>query len=73
MTNKINDKIKAKYPSLTRGVIGKEGKGNNGVYNQDLNPKMTLLEIGGEENTIDEVLNTIELIAPIIGEYINEN
>lgn len=73
MTNKINDKIKAKYPELTRGVIGKEGSGNNGIYNQDLSPKMTLLEIGGQENTIDEVLNTIELIAPIIGEYINEN
>lgn len=72
MTNTINDKIKEKYPNLTRGIITKGGKGNNGVYNQDLNPKITLMEIGSDQNTIDEVLNTIDLIAPIIGEYVNE-
>lgn len=73
MTNYINEKIKEKYPSLTRGVITKGGKGNNGVYNQDLNSKITLIEIGGDKNTINEVLNTIDLITPIIGEYINES
>lgn len=71
MTNTINDKIKEKYPDLTRGVITKGGRGNNGIYNQDLNPNITLIEIGADENTIDEVLNTIELIAPILGDYVN--
>lgn len=71
ITNELNDKIKSKYPQITRGVILKGGKNNNGVYNQDLNPYMTLIEIGSDENTIDEVLNTIELLAPIIGDYIN--
>ena len=71
MTNEINNKIKEKYSELTRGVITKGGKGNNGIYNQDLNPKITLIEIGSNQNTIDEVLNTIELLSPIIGEYIN--
>lgn len=70
--NKLNEKIKIKYSSLTRGIISKGGAGSNGIYNQDLNPNIVLIEIGGPENTIDEVLNTIELIAPIIGEYINE-
>ena len=72
-TNILNNKIKEKYPNLTRGVITKGGKGNNGVYNQDLNNKITLMELGGDKNTIDEVLNTIDLIAPIIGEYVNES
>ncbi len=72
MTNYINEKIKEKYPQITRGVITKGGKGSNGIYNQDLNNKITLMEIGGHQNTIDEVLNTIDLITPIIGEYINE-
>ena len=71
MTNIINNKIKEKYPELTRGIITKGGSGNNGVYNQDLNPNITLIELGSNENTIDEVLNTIDLIAPIIGEYVN--
>ena len=71
-TNIINDKIKQKYPNLTRGVITKGGEDSNGIYNQDLNPNIILIEIGGQENTIDEVLNTIDLIAPIIKEYVNE-
>ena len=71
-TNKIENKIKQKYPALTRGVITKGEQGSNGIYNQDLNKNIILIEIGGEENTIDEVLNTIELIAPIIKEFVNE-
>jgi len=71
LTNELNDKIKEKYNGLTRGVLIKGGIGSNGIYNQDLNPKMTLMEIGSDDNTISEVLNTIELIAPIIGEYVN--
>lgn len=71
MTNKINEKIKEKYPELTRGIITKGGIGNNGVYNQDLNDKITLMELGADKNTIEEVNNTIDLIGPIIGEYIN--
>lgn len=71
MTNKINEKIKEKYPELTRGIITKGGTGNNGVYNQDLNDKITLMELGADKNTIEEVNNTIDLIGPIIGEYIN--
>ena len=68
----INEKKKQKYPTLTRGIINKGGEGSNGIYNQDLNPNIILIEIGAQENTIDEVLNTIDLLAPIIGEYINE-
>ena len=71
ITNILNEKIEEKYKDLTRGILIKGGTGSNGVYNQDLNPNMTLMEIGAEENTINEVLNTIELIAPIIGEYVN--
>ncbi len=71
LTNKLNDMIKEKYPTLTRGVLIKGGRGNNGVYNQDLSPKITLIEIGSDTNTIDEVLNTIELLSPIITEYVS--
>ena len=72
VANILNNKIKEKYPTLTRGVLTKGGKGSNGIYNQDLNSNIILIEIGAQENTIDEILNTIELLAPIIGEYINE-
>ncbi len=71
LTNKLNQMIKDKYPTLTRGVLIKGGANSNGIYNQDLSTKMTLMEMGSDSNTIDEVLNTIELLAPIIGEFVH--
>ena len=50
----------------------KEGYGVNGVYNQDLKENVILIEIGGNENNIEEVNNTLDLVAHVIGEYINE-
>lgn len=72
LMNRLNEKIKEKYPTLTRGVITKEGKGVNGIYNQDISPNMILLECGGNENNIGEVTNTLTLLAPIIAEVLNE-
>ena len=68
----INNIILEKYPTLTRGIIKKEGYGVNGVYNQDLASNVILIEIGGNENNIEEVNNTLDLIAEVIGEYLNE-
>ena len=68
---KLNDMIKAKYPTLTRGILEKSGENVNGIYNQDLSDKSMLLEVGAQENTIDEVLNTINALAPIIEEYVS--
>ena len=55
---KINNKIIEKYPNLSKGIYKKEGAGVNGVYNQDNSKYTILVEIGGYENTTDEVLNT---------------
>ena len=68
----INNIILKKYPSLTRGIMKKEGYGVNGVYNQDLANNVILIEIGGHENNIEEINNTLDLIAEVIGEYLNE-
>lgn len=72
LATKINDKIKEKYPTLTRGVLEKEGKSVNGIYNQDVSEDCMLLELGGNDNNITEVLNTIDIISEIIKEYIDE-
>ena len=66
--NKINAIIKSKYPTLSRGVITKKGKNVNGKYNQDVSSNAVLIEVGAYENTIDEVYNTLEVLAPIIKE-----
>lgn len=72
VATKINNIILKKYPTLSRGIMKKEGYGVNGVYNQDIGPNIILIEIGGNNNNIDEVNNTLDIIANAIGEYINE-
>ena len=62
-----------KYPGLSRGIYKKKGAGVNGVYNQDFSPKTILIEVGGQDNTIDEVFNTCEAISTILTEYIKED
>lgn len=72
-TEKINAKINEKYPGLSKGIYKKQGEGVNGVYNQDFSPYTILVEMGGPENTIDEVLNTSlafsECFLEVIDEY----
>ena len=72
IVTQLNNIILKKYPSLTRGIMKKEGYGVNGVYNQDLANNVILIEIGGHENNIEEINNTLDLIAQVIGEYLNE-
>ena len=72
VVTELNNVILEKYPSLTRGIMKKEGYGVNGVYNQDLASNVILIEIGGHENNIEEINNTLDLISQVIGEYLNE-
>lgn len=68
----INDRINSMYPGLSRGIVKKSGPNVNGVYNQDVSPNAILIEIGGYENKIEEVYNTVLIISKILGEIINE-
>ncbi len=72
VVEKINNIINEKYPTLSRGIMKKQGAGVNGVYNQDLKENVILLELGGNENNIEEINNTLDIIAKVIGEYLNE-
>ncbi len=73
VTTTINNMLEEKYPGITRGIYKKEGKGVNGVYNQDFDKNTILFEVGGAENTIEEVLNTADAIATVLAEYIGEH
>lgn len=70
LANALNALFNKYYPSLSRGVITKSGKGVNGIYNQDFNSNTFLIEIGGQYNTIDEVTNTINAFSDILFKYI---
>lgn len=69
----LSNLINEKYPNMSRGVLLKQGANVNGLYNQDLSPKMILLELGGNNNTEEEVINTINLLSEVIGEYLYGN
>lgn len=71
-SEKINAKLNEKYPTLSKGIYKKQGPGVNGVYNQDFSPFTILVEMGGPENTIDEVLNTSLAFAECFLEVIEE-
>lgn len=73
LVTKLNDLFNKYYPGLSRGILKKEGPGVDGVYNQDLSPNSILFEVGGYDNTIYEVFNTIDAISDILFKYIKEN
>lgn len=66
----LNESLKKKDPNLSRGVLEKGGKGSNGVYNQDFNQNTILIEVGGQYNYIEEVNNTLKVIADVIYDYL---
>lgn len=70
LANSLNKILNSKYYGISRGVLTKKGEGVNGIYNQDLSPNAVLIEIGGYQNTIDEVLNSVMVVASILKEQI---
>lgn len=72
LANKLNEMIKLKYPGLSRGVMKKKGSGVNGIYNQDVADHVILIECGGMENSIEEVMNTVDVLSTIIYEYLGD-
>lgn len=70
VATKLNSILNQKYPNLSRGILKKQGAGVNGIYNQDVSGKVVLIECGGNENTIDEVSNTIDALSKVIKEYL---
>lgn len=71
-TTKFNNILENDYPFLVRGIYKKSGPGVNGIYNQDFSKEVILIELGGQYNTIEEVSNTIDLLAKVINQYLEE-
>lgn len=68
-STKLNNYLKNKYSSITRGLYDRP----DCAFNQDTTENMVLIELGGNENNVSEVLNTIDILAEAIKEYIYEN
>lgn len=68
--NEINNLFNMYYPGLSKGIIEKGGEYTNGIYNQDFATTLLLLEVGGVDNTYEELCNTSEAIAKVMTQYI---
>ncbi|WP_054956687.1 stage II sporulation protein P [Paenibacillus dakarensis] len=66
--NKIHQLMEKSYSGVSRGVWGKSADQGNGEYNQSLSPNSILIEIGGIDNTKDELKRTADLLADMIAE-----
>lgn len=69
----LNGILESINPALSRGVFLRGGVGYQGVYNQDFSSKVLLIQVGGINNTIDEVNRSMKILAEVIATYKEEN
>ena len=62
----LHEQMNAIVPNISRGIIKKGESGSNGIYNQDIAPNMILIELGGIDNTEEELARTIAVISNAI-------
>ena len=69
---RLNEILENISPDLSRGISLRGGEGYQGVYNQDFSPRTLLIQVGGVNNTIDEVNRSLKVLAQVISTYIEE-
>ncbi len=58
LARKLIGRLEDQVPGISRGILFKPFR-----YNQHLSPRLLLLEVGGPENTLEEVLATMDVLA----------
>ncbi|MER2172183.1 MAG: stage II sporulation protein P [Psychrobacillus psychrodurans] len=69
----ISSSLNEYIPGISRGVIGKKGEHVDGIYNQDLAKNMILVELGGIENTQDEINRTLSVLSKAISTVLQKS
>ena len=69
LAEQIHKKLEQKYPGLSKGIfVPPSAETRNGIYNQDLSPNSMLIEVGGVDNTFEEMNRTLEIFADVFSE-----
>ena len=71
--SKMNNYLNENYPGISKGIYEKKGNNVNGVYNQDIDKNVLLIEVGGIENNYEEVRNSTEIIALMLYHMLGDN
>ncbi|WP_079509229.1 stage II sporulation protein P [Mesobacillus jeotgali] len=66
--NELHKILNENYPGLSKGVLPKKGIGVDGIYNQDLHSNSLVVEVGGVDNDMKELKNTVEALAETISQ-----
>jgi len=66
--NDINNRLNKKYNGITRGIM----KRSDVIFNQDLSSRAILIELGGVDNTLEEINNTLYVLAKVLSDYVKE-
>lgn len=59
----LKNEMELLVPGITRDLIMKHGPDVDGKYNQDLDPSLLVIELGGIENTEEELNRSVAVIA----------
>jgi len=70
MAMQLHELLEARRPGISRGIFPSFGVGRHGVYNQDISPKLQLIEIGSAQSTKEEMIRTTQILAEVLAEYI---
>ena len=68
-TEDLHRQLESHYPGLSKGILKKDSSQGNGVYNQSLSPNSVIVEIGGVDNTVEELHRTVEALADVLSDY----
>jgi stage II sporulation protein P len=66
--NELHQILNKNYPGISKGVLPKKGIGVDGIYNQDLHSNSLVVEVGGVDNNMKELKNTVEALAEAISQ-----
>lgn len=73
LARQLHNELNRLVPGISRAVITKErAQGNNGEYNQSLSPNSMLVEVGGVDNNFEEGYRSLDLMAKVLAERINQ-
>ena len=70
MARRLHNMLEEQRPGISRGIFISGGSGRNGIYNQDIASTIQLIEIGTVETSVEEAMNTMEILADVLAEYI---
>ena len=65
ISEKINKYLNKNCNGISRGILEKK----NSIFNQDVIDNAILIEMGGVDNTLDEVNNSLYVLAKSINDF----